>query len=164
MFCQYCGGRLPAHDRLKHLECPHCQTMIYRNPIPVVAILLPVQTKVGIGLLVVKRGIEDQDYAKWAHVSGYIECREGTNTAGWREIMEELGLKIDPNLLTTFQLAQPNERGDQLVNFLVLEQPLQPVDLLGLKPDPAEVLEVKIIYQADLAHLSLAWPGHQRAA
>lgn len=73
--------------------------MTYRNPLPVSVVLLPVDD----GLLVVRRDIEP-GRGQLALPGGFIEIPESWQEAGARELLEETGIRIDPDTLTLFDV------------------------------------------------------------
>jgi ADP-ribose pyrophosphatase YjhB (NUDIX family) len=106
--CSYCGqsfGRLRAWPR----TCAGCGQTTYRNPLPVVVVLLPI-TDVG-GLLAVRRAIEP-GLGKLALPGGYIDWADATwKDAGARELREETGIRVRPASLSEFRvLSAPDHK------------------------------------------------------
>lgn len=76
------GGRMRA-------ACPNCGFIFFRNPAPVVAVLVTDGTRVLLG----KRSGEPAA-GLWATPSGYVEFDEDLIEAARREVQEETGLSV----------------------------------------------------------------------
>ena len=74
--------------------CTRCRHMMFVNPLPVAVVLIPVKGK---GILLVKRAIPPF-VGSLALVGGYVDQGETAQEAACREAMEEVGVKIDPEL------------------------------------------------------------------
>lgn len=91
IYCQNCGGKLELKgDREGKIRaiCPACGFILYKNPIPAVAIF--VQNDAG-EVLLVKRLCEPQA-GMWALPSGYIEIDMSPQQNAIAEMQEETGL------------------------------------------------------------------------
>lgn len=88
-FCNFCGAPHTAERWPK--ACPTCRQTTYRNPAPVVVVLLPCQG----GVVVVQRGIEPAR-GLFALPGGYVDFGETWEQAAARETWEETGLKFKP--------------------------------------------------------------------
>jgi len=90
-YCQCCGGKMELkQDREGKLRaiCPDCGFILYKNPIPAVAIL----TLDDAGdILLVKRLFEPRA-GMWALPSGYIEINMSPEENAIAEMKEETGL------------------------------------------------------------------------
>lgn len=93
-FCSFCG--------IEHLNketwprtCGVCKNITYKNPIPIVVMMIPVNTIPASqhGWLVEQRNI-NPNKGGWAFPSGFIEHGETWQQAAVRELKEELGLSI----------------------------------------------------------------------
>ncbi|MDD2506843.1 MAG: NUDIX hydrolase [Candidatus Cloacimonetes bacterium] len=90
-YCQSCGGRLELkEDREGKLRgiCPTCGFILYKNPIPAVAIFALNDNS---ELLLVKRLYEPRA-GMWALPSGYIEINMSPQENAISEMEEETGL------------------------------------------------------------------------
>ncbi|MCB5265462.1 MAG: NUDIX hydrolase [Candidatus Cloacimonetes bacterium] len=90
-YCQNCGEKLKlAQDREGKTRalCPACGFILYKNPIPAVAIF--VQNEAG-EILLIKRGCEPR-IGMWALPSGYIEINMSPEENAIAEMQEETGL------------------------------------------------------------------------
>ncbi|WNJ16049.1 NUDIX domain-containing protein [Pontibacter sp. G13] len=135
-FCEACGS-----DRLTSLTatstlCLACQHTTYRNPLPVVLAIVPVDD----GVLLVKRG-EESGYGSWAFPGGFLEANETWQEGTARELREETGLVL-PASTFSIQQAVSVQSGSYLLIFSIAE----PIDS-SMIPDfkaNEEVLEIGI--------------------
>jgi 8-oxo-dGTP diphosphatase len=91
-YCQRCGCACvldSAGGRLRP-RCPECGFVIYRNPLPGVAVVVKEGPNVVLGL----RSKGARFAGKWALPAGFIEFDEDFLTAAIRETKEETGLQI----------------------------------------------------------------------
>ena len=79
--CSACGARYPARAGWPRL-CEACGHVAYRNPVPVVVLVVPVEDA---GVLTVRR---TQPPTGLALPSGYIEYGEAWQDAAARELEE----------------------------------------------------------------------------
>ncbi len=88
-YCPYCGGSLVTKfvDGRRRLICTRCNTVIYSNPVPVVANILVHKNK----LLLVRRKKEPAKGA-WNLPAGFLEVEEEPYMGALRELKEETGL------------------------------------------------------------------------
>lgn len=96
-FCSYCGERFV--DQQWPRRCGNCDNLTFRNPIPVVVVLLPAFS----GLVVVRRGVMPHA-GKLALPGGYIEWGETWQQAAARELAEETRITLDPDAIQPFQV------------------------------------------------------------
>lgn len=146
LHCGHCGARFDALDWPR--RCVSCGRMTFRNPAPVVVVLLPVDDD----LLVVQRAIEPHR-GKWVLPGGYIDFGESWQHAAARELHEETGVDVDPasaELLT----AHSTPDGAQLLLF-VRVQSVSRGELPPLEPRP-EVSAIDLISGPTV----LAFPLH----
>jgi NADH pyrophosphatase NudC (nudix superfamily) len=88
-FCPLCGGTLKPDSKQKHLTCPQCNFVHYKNPKPCVGAVIIREGKV----LLIRRAHEPyKDY--WDFPGGFLECGEYPEEGLKREIAEELGIGI----------------------------------------------------------------------
>jgi ADP-ribose pyrophosphatase YjhB (NUDIX family) len=127
---------------------------VYQNPIPVVAVIVPVlgidpaTGREAIGVLTVRRGIEPM-LGKLALPGGYMGY-ETWASAGAREIAEETGLKVNPDSLSLANVHSGREN-TRLIVFGRLERPIDGVALAGFRPNE-EVSELVVVFApAELA-------------
>ncbi|HOK23570.1 MAG TPA: NUDIX hydrolase [Candidatus Hydrothermia bacterium] len=97
IYCPYCGQRVKkiADDRGERFYCPVCGSTIYKNPVPVVVIVV-FNSKGEI--LLIKRKVEPEK-GEWALPSGFIELSEEPAYAAKRELLEETGIELDDPIL-----------------------------------------------------------------
>jgi ADP-ribose pyrophosphatase YjhB (NUDIX family) len=96
--CSYCGQAFAPGLGFPR-TCAACQAITYRNPAPVVLVLLPV----GDGVLVIRRGIPPH-VGELALPGGYIDASESWQEAGARELFEEAGVRVDPSRIREFRV------------------------------------------------------------
>jgi ADP-ribose pyrophosphatase YjhB (NUDIX family) len=96
-YCSHCGATFGSQVHPKH--CGNCNNITWRNPIPVSVVLVPIDN----GLLIGRRGI-NPGKGELALPGGYIEYGESWRNAGARELMEEIGLEINPLDLQLFNV------------------------------------------------------------
>ncbi len=98
-FCSFCGTRFPA-DAGWPRRCPACNNTTYRNPLPVVVVLVPVESS---GLLLIRRAIEPQ-VGKLALPGGYVNYGETWQEAAVREVQEETGILVAAESIREFRV------------------------------------------------------------
>lgn len=110
LFCSYCGEWF-AKDSWPR-TCSNCGKTTWRNPSPVVVMLVPL---LGVrGVLAVRRSIEP-DKGKLALPSGYIDLGETWQEAAVRELKEETNVTVDPASLRLFDVASSKSKAHLLV-------------------------------------------------
>jgi 8-oxo-dGTP pyrophosphatase MutT (NUDIX family) len=123
--CSSCGapfGDLQGWPR----KCLTCNDTLYRNPLPVAVLLLPVDD----GLLLIRRSIEPYK-GKLALPGGFINYGESWQQAAARELMEETGITIAHETIGEFRvLSAP----DETILIFGLAQPLKPYDIPKFTP------------------------------
>ncbi|KJY18755.1 MULTISPECIES: NUDIX domain-containing protein [unclassified Streptomyces] len=87
--CSTCGA--PYGTTAWPRTCPACGATAYRNPLPVVVTLLPVEDADGTGLVVITRTIEPA-LGGIALPGGFIDFGEDWRDAVVRELREETGI------------------------------------------------------------------------
>lgn len=108
-YCSYCGGPFAAGATWPR-HCPHCQRVSYRNPLPVVVVLLPLAS----GVLVVRRNIEPAK-GTLTLPGGYLDLGETWQEGAVRELLEETGIAIPVASLGLYDVQ--NGLDDTLVIF-----------------------------------------------
>jgi ADP-ribose pyrophosphatase YjhB (NUDIX family) len=96
--CSYCGAEYEI-DAGWPRDCRSCGHRSYRNPLPVVVVLMPIQT----GLVAIRRNTEPQK-GTVTLPGGYIDIGESWQQAGKRELMEETGIEIDDGKLRLYDV------------------------------------------------------------
>lgn len=112
--CSFCGKRFPVAEAWPR-KCRACGSKTYRNPIPVVVILLPIAD----GLLVIRRNTEPQK-GTLTLPGGYIDYGETWQEGGKRELLEETGIGIADSELKLYDVS--NGLDGTLVVFGLAEQ------------------------------------------
>jgi len=90
-FCPRCGGSLKNRivgDR-QRLVCSRCDFILYRNPVPAVAAVIPRGDRV-----VLVRRAEEPRRGDWCLPAGFLEIDETPEECAVRETREETGLDI----------------------------------------------------------------------
>ena len=96
IYCPACGSgliRLTEGDAAKKCANRTCGFVLYRNPIPIIAVLIVDDDK----FLLCRRKPETFEGGKWCLPCGYIEFHEDYLSAGRREVKEETGLDVEIN-------------------------------------------------------------------
>ena len=88
-YCSYCGSQYKELTWPRH--CTECNELVFKNPIPVAVVLVPVDDK----LLVIRRDIEPER-GKIALPGGCIDYGETWQEGCSRELREETDVVIDP--------------------------------------------------------------------
>jgi len=113
--CGYCGA--PFITASWPRKCEQCGHTSYRNPIPVVVVILPV----GDGIIVIRRGIEPAK-GTLTLPGGYMNIRETWQEAGAREVLEETGIDVAPGDIGLYEVM--NGLDDTVVIYgLAKKQP-----------------------------------------
>jgi ADP-ribose pyrophosphatase YjhB (NUDIX family) len=107
--CSYCGSRFAATEPWPR-TCRSCGNKTYRNPLPVVVVLLPVNN----GLVVIRRNIEPSK-GTLTLPGGYIDPGESWQEGARRELLEETGIDIDARNIRLYEVM--NGLDDTLVIF-----------------------------------------------
>lgn len=95
--CSFCGAKFSETEWPR--KCADCGGTIYRNPIPVVVVLVPVSG----GLLIVRRNIEPQK-GLLALPGGYLDHGESWQEGCSREVLEETGVEIEADDLRLYDV------------------------------------------------------------
>lgn len=105
--CSYCGSKFTEQNDWPR-RCFVCWNISYKNPTPVVVMIVPVrlteQIGTGWGWLIEQRNIEPEK-GGWAMPSGYVEFGETWQQAAVRELREEVGLATNPEDFEIFDIV-----------------------------------------------------------
>jgi ADP-ribose pyrophosphatase YjhB (NUDIX family) len=91
-YCPICGEELKISsiDGRKRKNCPACNFVDYKNPLPCVSII----GMKGDKIVLIKRGIEPSK-GSWTPPSGFMEYDETPEETALRELYEETSLKAE---------------------------------------------------------------------
>lgn len=142
--CSYCGHRFAAAAPWPR-HCRHCHRTSYRNPLPVVVVLLPLAS----GLVVIRRNIEPAK-GTLTLPGGYLDLGETWQQGARRELLEETGIAIAVESLSLYDVQ--NGLDDTLVIFGLATR----LDALLQPFASAETQEVVVIE----APMELGFPMH----
>lgn len=111
-FCAYCGEQLiqKVLDGKVRPVCLSCGKIVYLNPLPAVAAVLIQSGRV----LLIKRAV-DPGAGLWALPSGFMEQAESPESALYREVLEETGVKCSPGALISASAFNDHVFGHVLV-------------------------------------------------
>jgi ADP-ribose pyrophosphatase YjhB (NUDIX family) len=147
LHCTYCGAAF-AQQAGWPRTCTACGRITYRNPLPVVVVLLPVSGGGGgdrDGLLVVRRGVKaDPGFGQLALPGGYVDINDPSwQHAAARELREETGIELPPGAFAEYRVrSAPN--GTLLV-FALATSPVPPSALSAFRGGGGEVGEIDVI-------------------
>lgn len=116
--CSYCGAKFAEQDKWPR-KCFICWNESYKNPIPVVVMIIPVYTRHAdhpaqcCGWLIGKRNIEPQK-GGWAFPGGYVEGGESYRDACVRELQEEIGIIAKPEDFVVWDMRN-DDSGHMLI-------------------------------------------------
>lgn len=141
--CSYCGERFSAESWPRH--CARCGSLTWRNPLPVVVLIQPVDD----GVLAVRRGI-NPGKGGVTLPGGFLETGEPWRDALARELAEETGVTIDPAGIdiflveTSYRETSPTAPPDGAVLIFGVAPPLSAAQLPPFTPN-RETLERLIL-------------------
>lgn len=127
--CHWCGTPYPPGTVEWPRSCPGCAEISYRNPVPVVVVLLPVNLPEGGQSLVVIRRTIEPGHGELALPGGYLDYGESWQQGAVRELREETGIHADPADVTLVSTDSDTAGG-----FLCLFGLLPARDLAVLPP------------------------------
>ncbi len=142
-YCSFCGRPFLDGQRWPRI-CSHCGSTTYRNPLPVALVLLPVDD----GLLVIRRAAAPRQ-GQLALPGGFVEMQESWQHAAARELREEAGVIVAPELITDFG-ARSTPDGYLLV--FGLGPHLRTADLAPFTPNREAEARLIITAPTDLAY------------
>ena len=145
-FCVNCGQEHTQENYPK--RCKHCRTEMYKNPIPVAVVIVPVAD----GILLIQRNIPPQ-VGGWAFPGGFVDEGETAQDAAKRELQEEVGVDYQGEFSIIGIESTPN-RANMLI-FVKAEQGLKLSDIENFQKNK-EVQTVKVISKYE----DLCFPLH----
>ncbi len=152
--CSYCGAAYPPDTQWPRL-CAECGETVWRNPLPVSVLLMPVTFGDGgrDGIVVVRRSIEP-NLGELCLPGGFLEFGETWPEGAAREMREEAGLVVDPSEVELFDVAST---GRHVLVFGIVA----PRAAADLPPATAtdEASEWVVVREA----VELAFPAHTAA-
>ena len=155
-YCAFCGRPFDDPTAPWPKSCP-CGQITYRNPIPVVNVIVPVIKEGKTGVLLIQRGIEPCR-GEWAFPGGFMELGETWQEGSARELWEETGLRIEnPNQNIQLLHVDENPKKNRLLVFGVV--PAFQIEDLPAIPVNEETLDSRIAFEPE----DLAFPPHTRA-
>lgn len=157
-FCSHCGEYLAQNVYPKH--CNYCFNFIYKNPLPVVVVMMRVErwTFFGapeMGIILQKRNINPKK-GEWALPGGYINEGETWQQAAARELKEEIGLDSDPNKFKLWSV-ESSTNGDNIIIFCIYEDFVKGFDKIKFEPNE-EVQAVDVGWD----NKELCFPTHTK--
>ena len=120
-FCTHCGPEFESIEYPRH--CKGCERITWRNPIPVINVLQPVEDRTNFreGLVIAQRAIEPAK-GGWAFVGGYVDMHDSCLiSAARREFREETGLEAKGEGKIVH--SQLNVYGNMIIS-IVMDQPM----------------------------------------
>lgn len=108
-FCPQCGSTLVTRfvEHRDRWVCPECDIIHYRNPVPSVTCLIPMDS----GIVLVKRRY-DPGMGGWALPGGFVDAEETVAEAAVREVQEETGLDVEiEGLIGVHSYVDPHKSG-----------------------------------------------------
>ena len=142
--CAFCGSRFNPAARWPR-TCSACHNVSYRNPLPVVVTVVPVEDG---GVLLVRRR---QEPVGLGLPSGFVEFGERWQDTAAREVAEETGIRLDPN---TVRELRVRSGADGTLLVFSSAAPVSPAALRAFRPSP-EVSEVVV---AGAPHPEVVFP------
>lgn len=116
--CSYCGSKFLEQEKWPR-KCFVCYNESYKNPIPVVASLIPVVLNAVsevTGILIQRRNIEPKK-GEWALPGGYINHGENWDVAAARENEEEMGFVSQPSDYHLISVKPSASSSDHMIIF-----------------------------------------------
>lgn len=145
--CSYCGTRYSPAAPWPKL-CRGCGNTCYRNPLPVVVVLLPIST----GLVVIRRNIEPSR-GTLTLPGGYLDMNETWQQGARRELFEETGIAVVAEDIRLYDVQ--NGLDDTVVIFGIAAR--QPLEVL----QPFSSIETQEVTWIDCPR-ELGFPNHTR--
>lgn len=153
-YCAFCGRPFDDPNAGWPKTCA-CGEITYRNPLPVVSVLVPVLDQANKqGVLLIQRGIEPCR-GLWALPGGYLELGETWQEGATRELMEETGIVVPSDAITLLGVDM-NPKRTQILVFA--KTPAFTTQTLPTVARNEEVIGDKVIYAPE----ELAFPPQTR--
>lgn len=158
-YCAFCGREFDDVTAPWPRRCA-CGIITYRNPLPVVNVVVPVREGERTGVLLIRRGI-DPCRGQWAFPGGFMELNETWRQAGARELFEETGIQLEtwgesPESIRLLHVSQ----SPQLDEIIVIGvTPVRDIAAMPKIPTNEEVMETRIAFTPE----TLAFPAHTEA-
>ncbi|MDB5968488.1 MAG: hydrolase [Hydrocarboniphaga sp.] len=150
-YCTVCGTMLqlrrPDNDTRDRLICPGCGFIHYENP----KILVGCSVTSRQRILLCQRAIEPSR-GLWSPPSGFLECDESLEAGAAREVFEETGVVIDPELLVPHIITSLLDIKQVYVSFRV------DIDDCIVTPGH-EALNAAFFSESEVPWEQLAFPG-----
>jgi ADP-ribose pyrophosphatase YjhB (NUDIX family) len=141
--CGWCGTRFAEEDPWPR-TCSACGNVSYINPLPVVCLLVPVDT----GLLAVRRA-QPPALGELTFPGGYLDVGESWQAAAVRELREETGLHVAAEELRLLDV----QTASRILVVFGISPEVDAAKLANFRPN-SEISEVVILRQ----HVAMAWP------
>lgn len=153
--CSYCGSRF-AEQILWPRRCFICGNDSYKNPIPIVVMLIRV-FKRGVaaqcGWLIEQRNIPPEK-GGWALPSGYVDHGETWQEAAARELQEEVGLVTKPEDFSLVEIVK-STTGNMLI-FCSCDKSIYEDEIEFVPNAEVSAIQFPILP----SHLQLCFPSH----
>jgi len=153
-FCPDCGARVTRQwveaDGRDRAVCTSCYRVHYENPRILVTAMITWKQR----LLMCRRAHEPYS-GLWCAPGGFMEREETLEQAAARELVEETGVRIDPDLLTLYTITNLPTISEVYVVFRGSVS--EPTVSVG-----AESLDAGFFSQAEIPWEALAYPELSR--
>ena len=153
-FCPYCGGRLEYfidHEGRRRQRCTRCGAVLYENPIPATALVIPESDDPG-KILLIKRAVEPCK-GQYSLPGGFMEIDETPEEGAIREMKEETGFDGKVTRL----LGVRNQPSPQYKMVLLVGYQME---IIGGKLSASDDAESGDFFPLD-NHPPIAFAGHQ---
>jgi ADP-ribose pyrophosphatase YjhB (NUDIX family) len=149
-FCPDCGAPVTRRwvnaDERERAVCTSCQRVHYENPSILVTAMITWQQR----LLMCRRAHEPYS-GLWCAPGGFMEQEETLEEAAARELVEETGVRIDPDELTLYTITNLPTISEVYVVFRGSVS--EPTVSIG-----SESLDARFFSQAEIPWQELAYP------
>jgi 8-oxo-dGTP diphosphatase len=107
-YCSYCGAKFPTKPWPR--TCDVCNQTTWKNPLPVVVAVV----MIGRGVLLVRRNIQP-GFGKLALPGGFLDAGETWQEGISRELLEETGFDMHPDLFKLHHVASATDKKHVLI-------------------------------------------------
>lgn len=152
-YCPKCGDHGFLFDQVKAFNCESCGFRFFINAATAVAVILKLPDN---RIILTKRKYEPRkDFFDLP--GGFVDTGERVEDAAFREIEEELGLKIK-NL--KFLASFPNEYQYKGITYFTCDLAFVCLmeDISNLKPND-DVAEALLVHPADIDYQTISFPS-----